>query len=236
MPQYHDKTFPGESEGYREKRDELLQAEMDLRRKIEEVARMRRNLPPGGSLKEDYVFEEGPADLSKTGEVHTVRFSELFRDGKSTLLVYSFMYAPEAGKPCPSCTSILDGLNGQARHFLDRINFVAVAKAPIGKFRDWARERGWHNLRLLSSCKNSYNRDYFGESPEGNQWPTLNVFSKKESGIVHFYDTELLYVPSEEGQNARHVDLIWPLWNLFDLTPEGRGADWYPKLSYNRSD
>lgn len=236
MPKYHDKTFPGESEEYRKKRDQLLQAEMDLRKQIEEVARMRRNLPRGGPLKEDYVFEEGPADLSEAGGIQEVRFSELFRDGKQTLLVYSFMFAPDAEKPCTSCTSILDGLNGQARHFLDRINFVAVAKAPIGKFRDWARERGWTNIRLLSSFNNSYNRDYYGESPEGDQWPTLNVFKKEQEGIFHFYDTELLYAPSEEGQNARHVDMIWPLWNLFDLTPEGRGTDWYPKHSYDHMD
>lgn len=234
MPKYHDKTFPGESEEYRKKRDELLTAEIKLRRQIEEVARMRRNLPRGGALKENYIFEEGPSDLSKTGEVAEVRFSDLFREGKSTLLVYSFMFAPEAEKACPSCTSILDGLNGQARHFLDRINFIAVAKAPIEKFRSWARKREWHNVRLLSSYNNSYNRDYHGESPEGDQWPTLNVFTKKEDGnIFHFYDTELLYAPTDDEQNARHVDMIWPLWNLFDLTPEGRGTDWYPRHSYD---
>lgn len=235
MGEYHDKRFPGESDDYRNSRDELLKAEIELRRQIEEVARMRRGLPPGGRVKEDYIFEEGGTELEDRQTVQPVKLSNLFRDGKSTLLIYSFMFAPDAEKPCPSCTSILDGLNGQARHFLDRISFVAVAKAPIQRFRDWARQRGWDNLRLLSSYHNSYNGDYFGESEEGGQLPALNVFVKTGDGIRHFYNTELLYAPSEEGQNARHVDLIWPLWNLLDYTPEGRGTDWYPRHRYNTS-
>lgn len=233
MGPFHDKRFPGESEAYRKRRDELLNAEIELRRQIEEVARMRRDLPPGGPIPEDYRFEEGGADLDDRETVREVRLSELFREGKTTLLVYSFMFAPDAETPCTSCTSILDGLNGQARHFLDRINFVAVAKAPIRMFREWARQRGWDHLRLLSSYRNTYNRDYFGESEQGAQWPALNVFVNAGDGIRHFYNTELLYAPSEEGQNARHVDLIWPLWNLLDYTPEGRGTDWYPRHAYD---
>jgi len=62
--------------------------------------------------------------------------------------------------------------------------------------------------------------------------PMLNVFVKNGGMLRHFFGTELLYAREEKGQNARHVDLIWPLWNLLDFTPEGRGADWYPKLSY----
>lgn len=233
MGEHHDKRFPGESDDYRERRERLLEAEIELRRQIEEVARMRRALPLGGRIKEEYLFEEGGEDLDDRQTVNQVKLTDLFREGKPTLLIYSFMFAPEAEKPCPSCTSILDGLNGQARHFLDRVNFVAVAKAPIRRFRDWARLRGWENLRLLSSYRNSFNGDYYAESGNGSQLPALNVFVKKEDGIHHFYNSELLYAPSDEGQNARHVDMIWPLWNLFDYTPEGRGTDWYPRHTYD---
>lgn len=229
MNKFHDKQFPGESDTYREKRDELLGAEIELRRKAEEVARLRRELPEGGKIKGNYIFEEN----SDRETVRKINFSDLFQEGKDTLLVYSFMFAPDAEKPCPSCSSILDGLNGQARHFLDRVNFVAVAKAPVEKLSEWAEKKGWQNIRLLSSYNNSYNLDYYGESSGGKQWPILNVFQKKEEGIYHFYATELLFAQSDEGQNPRHVDMIWPLWNLFDLTPEGRGTDWYPKHSYN---
>lgn len=232
MGEYHDKQFPEESEEYRSKRNDLLKAEIALRRQIEEVSRQRRQLPLGGKLPEDYVFEEGASDLSDTETVKKTKFSDLFEDGKENLFIYSFMFAPDAEQPCTSCNSILDGLNGQARHIKDRVNFAVVAKAPIKKLRKWALMRGWDDLRLLSSNNNTYNRDYGAESPEGDQWPAANVFRKTEDGIYHFYNTELLYASSEDGQNARHVDMIWPLWNVFDMTPEGRGNDWYPKHKY----
>ena len=229
----HDKRFPGENEEYRAARNALLQAEIDLRRQIEHVAALRRQLPEGGQVPEDYVFEEGAPDLTDTETVKQTRFSELFATGKNSLFVYSFMYAPDAEHPCPMCTAILDGLNGNAPHVQDRLNFVVVAKAPVEKVRDWALQRGWHNLRLLSSGNNSYNADYFAEHPEWGQIPSVNVFRKTPYGIRHFYNTELFYVPSETGQDPRHADLFWPLWNTFDVTPEGRGKDWYPKFSYD---
>ena len=178
-------------------------------------------------------FEEGAADLNDSSTTKAVRIPELFEPGKDTLLIYSFMYGPEMASACTSCTSILDGLNGSAPHVMNRVNFVVVAKSPLERIRAFARGRGWRNLRLLSSASNSYNRDYYGESPEGKQQPSLNVFVRRDGAIHHFYHTELLFAPTEPGQDKRHVDLIWPVWNLFDFTPEGRGEKWYPKLSYS---
>ena len=157
--------------------------------------------------------------------------SELFRRDAS-LVVYSYMYGPAMAKPCPMCTCMLDSLDGAAPHAGQRVNLVVVAKSPIQRIRAIARERGWRNLRLLSSAGNSYNRDYRGEDAKGSQLPALNVFTRRGGKIYHAYCTELLFAPSDPGQNARHVDAIWPLWNLFDFTPEGRGTDWYPKLEY----
>ena len=229
MPQLHKITFPGESNNYRSKRNELLEAELKLRTDIEHVASLRRSLPNGGKLKKDYIFQLTRAGWADSKEIH---FSELFQNGKQSLFVYSFMYHPDQEKPCTSCTSILDGLNGQARHISDRVNFVVIAKAPIDKLRAWAESREWKNLILLSSYNNSFNTDYQSESPEGNQWPLAHVFKQEEDTIYHFYTSELLYTATEEGQNSRHVDMMWPLWNIFDLTPEGRGTNWYPKHSY----
>lgn len=130
------------------------------------------------------------------------------------------------------CTSLLDSLNGSARHAAQRINLAVVAKSPVQRIRAFASERGWTDFRILSSAENSYNRDYGGETAEENQMPALNVFVRKGDQIRHFYNTELLFVGAEEAQHPRHVDLLWPLWHLFDLTPEGRGADWYPQLVY----
>ena len=220
--------FPGESESYRAARNELLDAEIELRRNIEAVAAKRRDLPLGGKVQQDYVFEEATSGSAE----RKVRLSELFADDKDTLVVYSFMYGPKMAQPCVSCTSILDALDGEAPHVRQRLNLAVAAKSPISRVMEFAMGRGWRNLRLLSSAGNGYNQDYHAESPEGDQLPALNVFVRRD-GVIHpFYNTELFYAPCEPGQDGRHVDLIWPLWNLFDLTPEGRGEKWYPRLSY----
>jgi len=232
MGQFHAIKFPGETEAYRHKRDQLLDAEINLRKQIEHVAALRRQLPQGGLLKEDYVFTESAGDLSNHSTTKQTKLSELFAAGKNTLVIYSFMFAPDWEKACPSCSSILDGIDGGAQHVYAKVNFAVVAKAPIEKIREWARGRGWSKLRLLSSQGNSYNRDYFAESDQRGQMPALNVFQKANQQIHHFYNSELLYAPTEPDQDPRHVDLIWPMWNLFDMTPEGRGRDWRPKHSY----
>src|SRR5262249_16135153 len=144
-----------------------------------------------------------------------VRMSDLFADGMDTLILYSFMFGPKMKSPCTSCTSILDGLNGAAPHIGQRVSFAVVAKSPIERLRDFARSRGWDNLRLLSSEKNSYNHDYRGENPDESQMPSLNVFVRRDRKVHHFYNTELLFAPAERGQDGRHVDLIWPMWNVF---------------------
>ena len=228
----HSISFPGESALYRQARNELLEAEIRLRRDLEDVAALRRKLPLGGEIPEDYVFDDGAIDLDDSQTVRKTHLSELFQSGKDTLVVYGFMYGPEMQSACTSCTSILDGLNGTAPHATQRINFAVIAKSPLERIRSFARGRGWRNFRLLSSAGNTYNRDYHGETPEGKQIPSLNVFVRRGGKIHHFYNTELLFAPREAGQDGRHVDLIWPLWNLFDFTPEGRGTDWYPKLKY----
>jgi predicted dithiol-disulfide oxidoreductase (DUF899 family) len=217
--------FPGESAKYRAARDKLLQREIALRRAIESVAAERRKLPLGGALPEDYVFDgtDGP-----------VKFSDLFAPGKETLIAYSFMFGPEMTAACSSCTSMLDSLDGAAPHVSQRVNLAVIARSPIDRITAFARERGWRHLRLLSSASNTYNHDYHGENDKGAQMPMMNVFVRRDGKIHHTWGSELLYIPSDPGQNARHVDIIWPLWNLFDVTPDGRGATWYPKLRYER--
>ena len=225
---FHDKRFPGESDAYRSAREELLQAEADLREQIEKVAEKRRALPLGGRVKEDYTFER----LSPTGSPETVRFSELFAPDKDSLLVYNFMYGPAMEKPCPMCTAIIDGLDVNYRHVNQRANLVVVARSPIDRIQDFARSRGWSTVPFLSSAGNSFNSDYFGEDDKGSQWPMMNVFVRNMNGAVHHsWGSELLFVP-RPNSDMRHVDMAWPLWNLLDMTPEGRGSDFYPKLSY----
>jgi len=240
-----DIRFPGESGEYRRERNRLLEAEIDLRRAIERLAAQRRALLPGGAVPDDYRFEEA---VEGGGEV---RFSELFAPGKDTLVVYSFMFPrssgdtrpgpasgetarlPRAETPCASCTSILDSLDGAARRLAQRLNLAVVAKSDPERIRDFARERGWRNLRLLSSRNNSYNRDYHAETPDGGQMPILNVFVRDGKGMRHSWATELMFAPRDEGEDPRHVDSIWPLWSVLDMTPEGRGTEPdFPKIDY----
>jgi predicted dithiol-disulfide oxidoreductase (DUF899 family) len=215
--------FPGETAKYRAARNSLLKQEIKARREIEKAAAARRKLPLGGAVPEDYVFDSanGP-----------VKLSELFEPGKDTLLVYSFMFGPRMPEPCPSCSSILDSMDGAAPHVAQRVNLAVVARSPIDRILAFTRERGWHHLRLLSSAHNTYNRDYHGENAAGDQLPMMNVFTRRRGRLYHTWATEMYFAPSDRGQDKRHVDLIWPVWNLLDMTPEGRGAKWGPKLRY----
>jgi predicted dithiol-disulfide oxidoreductase (DUF899 family) len=233
-------TFPGESAEYRAARERLLEREIGLRREMEAVAAARRELPPGGVVPEDYVFQGPDAD---------VRLSELFAPGKDSLAIYSFMFPrdptderpgaatgetarlPLVEAPCPSCVAFLDQLDGLVVHAEQHLNLAVVAKAPLPRVLAFGNERGWRRLRLLSSAANSYNRDYLAETPEGHQRPMLNVFHRDGDTIRHFWASELFHAPTEPGQDPRHVGTIEPLWNLFDLTREGR-PDWDEQLSY----
>jgi predicted dithiol-disulfide oxidoreductase (DUF899 family) len=239
-------TFPGESAEYRAARDRLLAQEVELRRAMEAVAAARRELPPGGVVAEDYAFQGAGAD----GRATAVRLSELFAPGRDSLVVYSMMFPRDPGDdrpgptggqtaalpiaegPCPSCVALLDQLDGAVEHASQQINLAVVAKAPIERLLAFARERGWRRLLLLSSAGTTFNRDYLAETDEGHQRPMLNVFHRNGDAIRHFWGSELFYAPTEPGQDPRHVGTLEPLWNLLDLTREGRPTDWDEQLSY----
>ena len=240
-------AFPGESAEYRAARDRLLGQEIELRRSMEAVAAARRELPPGGVVPEDYVFEgQGPG-----GFPTPVRLSELFAPGRDSLAIYNFMFprdpgderpGPAAGEsarlplvesPCPSCVALLDQLDGAAEHASPLVNLAVVAKSPLPRVRTFAEERGWRRLRLLSSAGNTYNRDYLGETAEGAQRPMLSVFHRDGAVIRHFWGSELWYAPTDAEQDPRHLGTLEPLWNLLDLTPEGRPTDWDEQLRYS---
>jgi predicted dithiol-disulfide oxidoreductase (DUF899 family) len=240
-------AFPGESREYRTARDRLLDQEIELRRATEAVAAARRELPPGGAVPEDYVFQGAETD----GTPIDVRLSELFAPGKSSLAIYSFMFprdpgdrspGPASGQtsllpleegPCPSCVALLDQLHGAAEHASQHLNLAVVAKTPLPRLVAFGEERGWRRLRLLSSAANTYNRDYHAETAEGVQKPMLTVFHRDGQTIRHFWSSELFYAPSDPGQDPRHVGTLEPVWNLFDLMPEGRPSDWDEQLSYD---
>ena len=240
-------NFPRESPEYRAARNRLLEQEIELRRMMETVALARRKLPPGGEIPQDYIFQE----LGPDGRRADVTMSELFAPGKDSLLIYTFMFPrypdderpgpasaelkdlPLARTPCPSCTALLDQLDAAMRHAGDIVNLVAAAEASVDHLVQFAKERGWRTLRLLSTAGNSYRKDYNADY-EGNGMPMLNVFHRDGDAIRHFWGSELFWAEPDPGQDPRHVGTLEPLWNLFDLTPEGRPKGWDEQLSYGK--
>jgi predicted dithiol-disulfide oxidoreductase (DUF899 family) len=214
--------IPNESPEYRAARTALLAEEIELRRQIERVAARRRALPPGGPVAGDYRFqgENGPTD-----------FARLFGD-KETLVVYSYMFGPERARPCPMCTNLLGAWEGNAADIGQRVSLAAVARSPIERLIAWKRERGWRNLRLFSDLDGAYSRDYFGLLPDGSEIPALNVFTRRDGAIRHFWSAEMSGSTADPGQDTRGAPDPSALWTVLDMTPGGRGADWYPQLEY----
>ena len=201
--------YPNETREYRDARDALRKHEQELVGKVRAVAEERRRLPRGGKLKEDYTFQW--ANDARLGQ--NVRFSELFGE-KNTLLLYSFMFGPNWDKPCPSCTSLVDGFDRSSYQVTRNAAFAAIAKAPAERINAWAKERGWSQIDLLCGFRSSFQADYKCQgASDDEQWPVMHTFVKRDGAIFHFWATEL---------PMNHVDTVWPYWNLMDFTPEGR--------------
>jgi predicted dithiol-disulfide oxidoreductase (DUF899 family) len=221
--------LPGESEEYSQRREELLAAEIALKDQIERVAALRRALPVGMTVT-NYVFREGPADLTRNEpkDMHDMQLADLFTDGHDTLIIDHLMFAADDEEPCVMCSMWADGYNAITPHILQRAGFALVAKAEITKLRSWARQRGWNRIRLLSSHDTTFNSDFGMEEADGSQRPGLSVFTRTPSGeIIHRYTIGAEF----DDQNNRGIDPYSPVWNLFDLMPSGR-EDWYPEHNY----
>jgi len=220
LAQINGVHFPNESADYRRARNALLAEEIELRRHIERVAEQRRALPAGGEVRKDYRFE---------GEHGPTGFADLFGD-KQSLVVYSYMYGPKRERPCPMCTSLLSAWDGEALDVAQRVALVVVARSPIERLASFKKERGWRHLRLYSDMSGDYTRDYV--SAEDADVPAYNVFTRRDGTMRHFWSGEMGGVSADPGQDPRGAPDLMPLWTILDSTPEGRGADWYPKLSY----
>ena len=213
--------FPNESDDYRRARDALLAEEIELRRHIERVAQQRRALPQGGVVPKDYQFE---------GENGPVVFSQLFGD-KQTLAIYSYMYGPKREQPCPMCISLLSAWDGEATDVEQRIALAVIARSPIKRLVAFEKERGWRHLKQYSDVNGNYTRAYV--SADDADVPAFNVFTRRDGTIRHFWSAEMGAETADPGQDPRGAPDLMPLWTILDSTPEGRGADWYPKLKYS---
>jgi predicted dithiol-disulfide oxidoreductase (DUF899 family) len=212
--------FPNESAEYRAARNALLVEEIELRRHLERVAAQRRALPTGGEI---------PQDFELVGESGAVRLSGLFGD-KDMLLVYSMMFGPQRKASCPMCTSFLNSWNGTAVNLRERVAIAVTARSPIERLGEFKRQRGFGNLPFYSDTTGEYTRAYV--SAEDADVPGFSVFTRKDGKVRHFYSGEMSGAMADPGQDPRGAPDADPLWLMLDLTPEGRGTDWYPKLDY----
>lgn len=215
------KPYPNDSAEYRQARTTLLTKEIELRRQIEEVAELRRQLPPGGVVA-DYEFRD------ENGQ--TVGMDKLFGQ-HDTLLTYFWMFGPERERPCPMCTGVLASLDQPSRDASQRMAIAILGRSPVARQLAFARERGWSHLKFYETVGDDFARDYRGMDEKGTEWPALDVWDRRDGVIRHFWAEEMADT-QDPGQDPRGVHNLMVLWNMLDLTPQGRGKDWYPKLEY----
>jgi predicted dithiol-disulfide oxidoreductase (DUF899 family) len=210
-----------ESDEYRRQREELRVAELDLIDQAERVAALRRTLP-ADTLVDDYP-------LIDVASGDRVRLSELFSAPGRPLILYHFMYGKLQTEPYPLCTMWSDGYNAAAPHLTQNADFVVVAAADPAAIAAHAASRGWSNLRLLSARDSTFKYDLGSEEEDGEQIESISVFTRGDDGSVrHVYSKG---AQMADDRRERGIDLLTPVWNLLDLTPNGRG-DWYPSLHY----
>jgi predicted dithiol-disulfide oxidoreductase (DUF899 family) len=209
----------GASEEYRRARSELRRAEAELRDRIEAVAAMRRALPAGAAVQ-THRFVEGPADLAADEPERPVTLEQLFGD-RDELVIYHLMLHPEDDAACAACSLFVDGLNGVDRHIAQRTAFAVMAPAPLPALRGWARVRGWSRVRLVSAAGTTFLDDLGVAGSRGALFPAFSVHVRdREAGGVRHVLTQPADFP--DG-SPRGMDLLTPVWNLFDLLPSGRG-------------
>jgi predicted dithiol-disulfide oxidoreductase (DUF899 family) len=216
-----DFTRLQQSDEYRRQREELRAAELDLIDHAERVAALRRTLP-ADTVVDDYQLVE-----VVSGD--RVRLSQLFSAPDRALIVYHFMYGRAQTEACPLCTMWIDGYNAVTPHLTQNVDFAVVAAAEPAAISAHAASRGWSNLRLLSAGDSTFKYDLGSEEADGTQTEWISVFTRGDDGTVrHIYSKG---AQMADNRRERGIDLLSPVWNLLDLTPNGRG-DWYPLLHY----
>jgi predicted dithiol-disulfide oxidoreductase (DUF899 family) len=215
--------FPNESRAYAEARRRLLEEEIEFRRHMTRLTAQRRALPPGPVIDQPYRFcDEHGQELG---------LGDLFGD-KQTLITYFWMFGPQRPQPCPMCVNWLGAVNGNAADVKQRAALKILGRSPVARQKAFAQERGWTQLEFVETIGDEYARDRGALDDKGNESPVLAVFHKDGDRVRLFYAAEMPAAAADPGQDPRTAPDIAPLWSLLDLTPEGRPADWYPKLSY----
>ncbi|HWE73770.1 MAG TPA: DUF899 family protein [Stellaceae bacterium] len=220
----HAKTpFPGESAEYRKAREALLAEEIEFRRHMTRLAAQRRALPPGPVIKKNYRFKDA------NGAERSLK--DLF-GAHDTLVTYFWMYGPQRERPCPMCTNWLGAVNGNAADIKQRVALKILGRSPVARQIAFAMERGWRHLDFVQTIGDDYANDLGLLTPEGFEYPALTVYQREGETVRLFWASEMKKEMGDPGQDPRDAPDIAALWSILDLTPDGRGTDWYPKLSY----
>ncbi len=215
--------FPGGSDEYRVARTALLAEEIEFRRHMTRLAEQRCALPAGPVIDKDYRFHD--ANGADVGLI------DLFGD-KDTLVTYFWMYGPQRERPCPMCTNWLGSVNGNAPDIARRASLKILGRSSVERQIAFAQERGWDNLDFVQTVSDEYANDLGLLNADGTESPALVVFKRNGNNVRLFWSSAMTLEMADPDQDPRDAPDIASLWSILDLTPEGRGTDWYPKLEY----
>lgn len=215
--------FKGESDAYRAARTALLAEEIEFRRHMTRLVEQRQALPPGPVIEKNYRFKD--ANGAELGLL------DLFGD-KSTLVSYFWMFGPQRERPCPMCTNWLGALNGNAADIKQRVALKVLGRSPVDRQIAFAQERGWRDLDFLQTIGDDYANDLDLLDEKGFELAAIVVYKRDGDKVRLFWSSEMSGDMADPGQDPRDAPDIASLWSILDLTPEGRGTDWYPKLRY----
>jgi predicted dithiol-disulfide oxidoreductase (DUF899 family) len=215
--------FPGESEAYRDARRALLEEEIEFRRHMTRLVEQRRALPDGPVIEKDYRFKD--ANGADVGLL------DLFGDN-DTLVSYFWMFGPQRERPCPMCTNWLGSVAGNAADIKQRVAFKILGRSPVARQVAFSLERGWRDLDFVQTVGDDYARDLGVLEDDGGEGAAIVVFKRDGDKVRLFWASGMTMEMADPGQDPRDAPDIAALWSILDLTPGGRGTDWYPKLSY----
>ncbi|MEO7570765.1 MAG: DUF899 family protein, partial [Croceibacterium sp.] len=129
--------------------------------------------------------------------------------------------------------NLLGPLAANAQDLMQRAALVVLGRSTVERQLAFAHERGWQHLPFAQTVSDAYALDFGGLDPEkGWEYPVLAVFHKKGGTVRLFWKGEMTGAMADKGKDPRGGPDLAPLWTVLDMTPGGRGKDWYPKLEY----
>jgi predicted dithiol-disulfide oxidoreductase (DUF899 family) len=216
--------FSNESAAYAKAREALLAEEIEVRRHLGRLAQLNRELPQGPELPDRWKF------VSMNGA--EVGLADMFGP-HDTLVLYHWMYGPERHRPCPMCTNLLGPLAANAADLRQRVALAVISRSKVERMVAFGSERGWRDLPYYQALGDDFSIAVGGLDPEKHsEMPVLMVLQQEAGKVRLHWMGEMTLEMADPGEDPRGAVDLAPLWNYLDLTPAGRDAKWYPRLSY----